>query len=177
MNAKETWKAVDIEIQKDCGGVPTDSDMLNEICPAIIQQAIDEATKPLKEAVLAADDFQCDIASALGWKVDGKPFDECVRDLIVVAKTERIIEEYGKELKAEVKQLRQRLALYQMPESKSLFIQGKDLKGTKAVLKRLRAENDVFHDWYAYHLDIKNFEALTQTLQALDAEKAGKEEA
>ncbi len=132
----------------------------------VIQQAIDEGraefqaeVKALTQAVNTVQDERAASFKMLAEKVGGVGLTEYQAevDLEIAGRIEA--------LKAKVKRLYQEIGIVAI-----------DRDARKDEVERLRAENDVFHDWYAYHLDIKDFEALTETLQALDAAKAGKED-
>lgn len=58
-------------------------------------EALEAAVEKSKADMLAHDDFQCRIASALGWDTHGKPMDECVRELVAFAAAQAATKEVG----------------------------------------------------------------------------------
>jgi len=44
---------------------------------------IERLTRQRDDLLAECDSFQCDIASALGWEAEGRPFAELVRELYV----------------------------------------------------------------------------------------------
>lgn len=73
-----------IDKKSDLKFVCQDVAVVENVSLYVEQRAkIEKLTTQCDDLLREVDSFQCDIASALGWEADGRPFAELVRELYV----------------------------------------------------------------------------------------------